>query len=506
VPSVRVADIARRLPPALYLPAAAGAVALLLLLTLGYRLVAAPSWSVAYANLTPEAASEVMLELDERGVPYRLAGNGTRIEVPDERLDRVRLDLAAEGVSASPAAPGYELLDDQPMSVSAFRQQVDFRRAMEGELARTLTSMTAIDSASVHLVVPERRLFTTDDTEPTASVLLQAHQELHADEVDMVTNLVASAVEGLSPSQVTVAAADGQVLQAAGEQHAAGHVSWQLRHTAELEQHLAGRTGELLATITSDVQPSVVVTAELDFDDVDIEEEAFSPDEGVVLREDSTQEQYDESGAADAGELGVDGGVVEPDLPASGQITSESSQETREFAYDRTVTRTQVAAGQVQRLSVGVVMDDGSLTEAPVPDEDAVVALVTAAVGLDADRGDTVEVQFVPFPAPDAEPELPEAEDDVAQMLQLGAAAFVLVLTAVILGLLAWRRRPAAASPAEERDRPVAAAGDVTADVPEDDDDDVQEQQQSQMKQVLDVASERPGDVAALLRTWLADR
>lgn len=516
--NVRFPDIIKQLPGPQKIALVASLVALAITATFVVKVVAEPSYAVAYANLDQATASEVLAQLDASAVPYKLEGNGTRILVPRAQLDRARLDLAAAGINAAAAAPGYELLDGQPASMSTMRQQVDLRRALEGELARTLTTMSSVDAATVLLVTPEKRLFTEDDTTPTASVMLTTRATLRPDEVDTVAALVASAVEDLKPSNVTVADTQGNVLQSPATAGAGGGAtSRHLRYTAEYEQTLAARAAQVIGALTGDDRAAVVVTADLKFDETTVEAEDYDPEQQVTLAEDTESEAYEGTGADTGGTLGVDGGP----LPATDgtAVNQDRGTATREYGYDRTVTRTVVAPGAIARLSVAVVMDDGSLTGARVPPQDDIIALVTTAAGLDVTRGDAVTVQLLPFPVME-DIDVPEVELTLADRLPLFASVAMLLLITITLALLAWRRRrPAKAATVDTVDGD--ALTEASAAIAHDDDagapsaapaktdantDAARRQAEARVEEVRSLIDAVPDQVALLVRTWLSDR
>lgn len=196
----RMGALLRSLPPAQRVGIAV-AVAVLVMAAVPFaQWILTPSYAMLYSGMSDTELARATTELDNLGVPYQLEGN--RVMVPQDQLHLVRAQMAEVGVTGSPVVPGYELLDEQALGVSDFRQRVDLQRAVEGELARTLGAMDVIDSATVRLVIPEDSLF-TDRREPaTASVLLRANRPLDVTQVEAVTLVVASAVEGLDRKSV----------------------------------------------------------------------------------------------------------------------------------------------------------------------------------------------------------------------------------------------------------------------------------------------------------------
>lgn len=512
----RFSEIVRALPLAhqvlvgvAVLALALGALALL-------RWVSTPSYTLLYSNLDDTALAEVVDRLEQDGVSYRIEAGGSRVLVAQGDVHRVRARLAAAGIEGTVTPPGFELLDGQGLSVSDFRQRVDYQRALEGEMARTLTAIEVIDSAQVHLVIPEEPLFAEDEKPVTASVLVATTRELTAGEVETVTFLVASSVEGLEPGDVTVADVDGRVLQAAGQQDERGAIgNRNLRLTREYEAALAADVRRLLDTAAGAAVASVVVRAQLDFDEQSTESETYVPESAVTTREQTIDETFTGAGAPPGGTVGVDGEIQ----PVAGEDYDYArSEATREFGVDRTVVRTVTAPGAIESLSVAVVIDDGSLTGAAVPPAADVEELVSAAIGLDTGRGDTLAVTTVAFPAPEAEAEEAEPAAGPAAGLNpldlipqaVGAVVLFVVAAALLMMSRSGRRKPSPqpaleASGAEQPalpgglpdERSPALVGAPT---------EAPAGEGSLRPEVVDLVQRQPEEIAVLLRSWLADR
>ncbi len=360
--------------------------------------VTQPSYTLLYSNLDDRQMGEVIEELDNLGVQYRIE-NQSRVLVPKSDVFATRARLAQSGITGSAAPQGYELLDAEGLTVSDFRQRVDFKRAVEGELARTLMAMQPIDMAVVHLVIPEDELFMERQDPASASVLVDTTRRLNTDEVETITFLVSSAVEGLDPSNVTVADSDGNALNAPGDALGSASVSNRnMRMTREFEAALAADLTRLLDSAVGEGLASVAVHADLDFDEREIETQTFDGESQVALREETTDETFSGTGSVPGGVVGVDGGPL-PTINEGSETEYTRNHAERDFGVDQSITRTRTAPGDIEKLSIAVVMDDGSLTGVTVPDTAEVERLVTAAAGIDAARGDTLAVSQVAFPA-----------------------------------------------------------------------------------------------------------
>lgn len=499
----RITGFVRALPVAHRVAIAAALAALGMLGVLFVGWITTPTYTLLYSGLDDAALAAVIDGLETQGVPYRLEAAGSRVLVPREQLYATRASLAAEGVAGPTRPPGYELLDGQGLSVSDFRQRVDYQRALEGELARTLMAMEGIRAATVHLVMPEEELFAERQQPVTASVLLGTVRSLTETEVEAVTFLVASSVEGLEVGQITVADASGTVLHAPGDVGGSSvATNRNLRQTREFEKALAGDITTLLGQVTGGTPASVVVRSTLDFDELATETETFNPDAQVILSEQTSEERFEGAGAlAPGGTVGLDGGP----LPTEGGDSNYQRDEAlREFGVDRTTTRTVAAPGRVEKLSVAIVMDDGSLTGAAVPPDEEIEQLVSAAVGLDAERGDVIAVSTLPFPAMVEDPAV-EEPGMLPEMVPQVAGVVVLLLVSIGLFLMTRRRgtvvteidrRPTQSLPAREetrvleppeREPAMAGPSELQSDVAE-------------------LVQRQPEEIATLLRGWLADR
>jgi flagellar M-ring protein FliF len=479
---------------------------------------AAPSWTPLYSGLPSDEAASVTSELDAMHVSYKLEGGDT-ILVPRDVVYQTRIDLSAKGLPAD-GAPGYDLLDKQGITTSEFKQRVDFQRALEGELVRTITAIKGIRGADVHLVIPEDDLFSEDAVRPTASVLVDTGGDvtLTSGQVQSIVHLVASSVEGLQSSDVTVADQTGRMLAAPGIDGAAA-LAGDARsgQTAAFEARLGRSIQDLLLPLTGAGRSKVQVTADLDFDEHNTTSESFGKDTAPLMTESSTDETYTGSGGAVGGVLGAD---AVPVTDGGGSATDYSkTQADRTFAVDKVTEQVQAAPGDVKRLSVAVLLDD----KADV-DIDKVKSLVTAAAGIDTDRGDQLEVSQLAFD----KTALPAATGDAggdggsSPLLPLAQVGGTVVIVVVVL-LLAWRsaRRTAAVRYplAIPLDPAPLGPGHLDGDLGHDDTRELdrpaeraiapsaEEQQQLVVRsQIGDLIDRQPDEVAQVLRGWLADR
>jgi flagellar M-ring protein FliF len=259
----------------------------------------------------------------------------------------------------------------------------------------------------------------------------------------------------------------------------------------------------MLATVTNGTPASVIVRATLNFDEAETQTETYNPASQVALREQLSTEQFDGTGAAPGGIVGVDGGPV-GDIGTGGESTYAKDEQLREFGVDRTTSRTITAPGSVERLSVAIVMDDGTETGAIVPDIGAVEQLVGAALQLDPARGDAIAVSQLPLPAPADLEVLPEAEPGMLDLLPQIVAVIVLLLVGLALFLMSRRRKAVEALPVVTPTRMMPTSPELL----EGDDTDIFEPSPTASIQadVAELVQRQPEEIATLLRGWLADR
>lgn len=501
----RLTDVARALPLAHRVGIIATLVALAMLSVLFVRWLTTPSYTVLYSGMDDAAVAEAIAELETQGVPYRLEGGGRTVLVPREQLYTTRAAMAGAGFAAAPVPAGFELLAEQGVGVTDFRQRVDYQRALQGEIARTLMAMEAVQQATVTLVMPERELFSERREPATASVLLSTTRPLDDREVETVAFLVASSVEGLTLEQVTIADTTGTVLHAPGDTGGASvATSRNLRQTRAFEEALAGDVATLLAQFGGP-PPAVVVRATLNFDERQTETEDFADGPGAVLSEQTAAESFEGTEPAPGGVVGLDGGPIEGE---AGESAYDRDEALREFGVDRTTVRTVAAPGRVERLSVAIVMDDGSVTGAAPPPVDEVERLVTAALGLQEQRGDTVAVTPAAFPVAE-EPPAPEPPPaDLADRGPQIASAVVLLLVALVLVAMTVRRQRPRVRTVDIEVSPVHREGDAAQEpreleVPAEQPPDPAAVLRDQ---VTELVQRQPEEIATLLRSWLADR
>ncbi len=372
------------------------------------RVTSSTPMSTLYADLDPDSAASVVSELDSRGVPYELDAGGRVVRVPSDEVHSLRLSLSSEGLPNG--STGWSVLEDQGLTTSAFDQRVGYQRAMQGELARTIASIDGVSEASVHLVIPEHDFLTEDDRVASASVLVDTGgRALSPMQVDAVVNLVASAVEGLTPDQVSVADETGRVLAAPGQGDGVVGLEGdnQLRAKQSYEATLEADLEQMLAAVVGPGMALVTVEAELDFDSVVTVTEQYQPtqtEDGdqMLIAETTRNEQYRDGDAeVDVEEPldievpeGEEAPEVEEGEAAGTGVDYSLDERDATYAVDKVVTNAENAVGEVVSLSVSVLVDENAVDAARVAE---IEEMVSAAAGLDPARGDGLAVTLMPL-------------------------------------------------------------------------------------------------------------
>ncbi|GHG55800.1 hypothetical protein GCM10011331_22730 [Flavimobilis marinus] len=406
--------------------------------------MAKPSYSPLYTGLAATDASAIVEQLDAEGVPYELADGGSSVMVPQGDVYRMRLATAAAGLPGA-SEGGYSLLDEMGMSSSEFQQDVTYKRAMEGELAKTIGAVQGVRAASVQLALPEQTVFVDEKQDPTASVFVELGNgsSLSDDQVQSIVHLVSASIEGMATTDVAVIDSTGTVLSAVGG--TAGTSGGSNKQTMAYEDRVASSIQGMLEPIVGIGNAVVSVTAELDFDQTQRTSEEFAyPEEIPALNESTTTEAYEGTGGGGAGVLGPDNIAVPENGDGAGSYENESA--TRNNALNKVTEVVQTAPGTVRRQSVSVAISQEAGAALNMND---VQAMVAAAAGIDAARGDVVTVnrlQFSNASADAAQVALADARaaaeaERQSELIRTGVIAGAALLGLIIIAILAARAR-----------------------------------------------------------------
>lgn len=484
------------------------------------RWASTPTLQPLFTNLAASDASAIVDQLDSEGVTYELADGGSSILVPQTEVYRMRLAMSSAGLPAS-ADTGYALLDEQGVTASQFQQQVTWQRALQGELARTISSIQGVEAATVNLAIPAKDVFLDETAAPTGSVLVETRPgaELPAQQVQSIVHLVASSVEGLSPDDVTVVDGDGRLLSAAGS---GGGAAGGLRdqQTTDYETRVSSALQAVLDTVVGPGNGFATVTADLDFDSTDRTSETFSaPEDTPPLSSSTTSEQYTGGGGAATGVLGPDN-IQVPSGTGDSDSSYTKTSTTENNSVNKVTERTSTAPGSLRRQSVSVVVNSRSVGDLDIT---ALRDAVTAAAGIDAERGDVLSVSRMPFDTSSAEAAgtaLEEAKAAAAaeqkgELIRTGAIAGAVVLLAIVVLLLTLKRRKKVRrDEIDLGEMRVLEPGPGQRELDRVDEDDPRSllprqrtpDSAERRSDVIELVERQPDDVAELLRGWLADR
>jgi len=436
-----------------------------------------PNYVVLFSNVSDKDGGAIVAALQQQNIPYKFSEGGAAILVPSHQVHDVRLRLASQGLPKG-GGVGFELMDGQKLGVSQFLEQLNYQRALEGELTRSIQSLAAVRGARVHLAIPKSSGFLRDEQKPSASVLVNLHpgRRLEPAQVAGVVHLVASSVPQLTTEAVSVIDQDGNLLSVSGDpMRTAGLDASQLKYVQELEQSYVKRIESILLPITGPGNIRAQVTADVDFSHTEQTAESYRPNQGSAEPSVRSQ-QTSEAVTREPGAAGVPGALTnQPPAPATAPITTPPApgtpataasspgstapkaaapadnaqvnsrrEATINYELDKTIRHTRQAVGSVKRLSVAVVVNhrretaaDGNVTATPFSEAEMkqIQDLVKEAMGYNKERGDTLNVANSPFnqAAREAAPETPLWKDP--QILELAKDAGKLVLFGA---LAAW--------------------------------------------------------------------
>jgi flagellar M-ring protein FliF len=469
---------------------------------------AEPEYALLYGDLTMEDSGAIVNELQTRNIPYKLTNGGASVWVPLERRDDARIDLAMGDVL--PSGPvGFEIFDKSNIGLTEFTQITQYQRAMQGELERTLRAIDGVEFARVHLNMPEPSPFIGEEEETTASVMLKLsprYRTIDQMKVAAIQNLVATAVGGLDPSAITIIDDKANLLkkdQAGEDEYAALPDRLAVKRAFEAEE-----TNKIKGILTKRFGPgnvAVGVSVELNFDRIERETKSFTPAEGTtkgVLNKEEIEEEETKGGGGQSAQ-GVPGTASNvPGYPASGggEYQSSSSRESKEYSVSEAWEHTIVANGDVEKMSVSVLINAEEEDSALVSE---VEQLVLAAANLDQTRGDLVSVKMMPFDTTylaelDAAMEEEKSKEMMAGLMKWIPTALILLVALVIfLRLL----RPIKEGYKVPRVDEVVDEEEVK--LPPQDPEALRKVKMRE--EITNIAESDPASAARIIKTWLSE-
>lgn len=507
---------------------------------------------ILYRDLTTTDSSQVAASLEEAGIPFRVSEDGSRIFVSGDEVGRARMLLAEQGLPNG-GSMGYEIFDNQSgFGTTSFVQNINQVRALQGELAQTISSLEPVQFAKVHIVLPQRELFSRETRESSASVTLKLtpNGRLSREQIYGIQNLVANAVPDLKTDSVTIIDTEANMLAGGSrdQDSLVGMKAEELRRSYEQRMILA--IEDIVGRTVGFNKVRAHVTADLNFDRISTNDEIYDP-EGQVVR--STQSVTEDNVERDAQNQDV---TVENNLPGLGDapgaeneptLQANRTEEITNFEISRTIRNTVRESGEVSRLSVAVLVDgryttneEGEQIYEPRPQEelDKIAALVRSTVGFEEDRGDTIEVINMPFA--DMDDTFDVADDllfgfersevlnfgEMIMLVVMGILVILLVIRPLVSSIVMSQK--AAIDQAREeaamlasRETPAALAGPTAyeenvdstfgSEADEDDEEDSMINMQSvegkvkasSVKKVGDIVANHPNETVSVLRNWM---
>ncbi|PMP69509.1 MAG: flagellar M-ring protein FliF [Calditerrivibrio nitroreducens] len=436
-----------------------------------------PVYKILFANLSQEDAAEVVAKLKAKKIPYNLKDSGKTIEIPAKDVYETRIELAKEGIPKG-GGVGFELFDKTSFGITEFAQNVNYQRALQGELSRTISTLEEVEEARVHLTLPKDKLFITEDGEPKAAVVLKLKkgETLNRDKVKAIASLVAGAVKGLKIQNVQIVDTQGNLLSESLNEENLPYVKTQtqLEYQKKIEKIIASKINSLLATTLGENNAVAQVTAEIDFDKKEINKEEY--DQNPVLRSSQTIEiESKNTPNTPQGQPGVEPNLAEPNIQQNGvNSTYTKNEETQNFEIGKTVTKEEKSIGSIKRLTIAVVVNDRAeivkegkkeVTKyVPRTKEelDKIKGLVAKAAGFDEKRGDQIEVTNVSFDTSQmSESKLLEKEKMNELIIQISKYVMVLIMFLLFYFLVIRPIMKKLGDIKETKSGELAAVGDI---------------------------------------------
>ena len=480
------------------------------------------NYNVLFSGLAPEDAASVVTKLKEQNIDYQLAENGTVILVPKGQVYDTRLSMAGQGLPRG-GGVGFELFDKSSLGTTDFVQRLNYQRALQGELARTIRQFSQVKDARVHIATPKESVFIEDSKPPSASVSLTmvGRGKLATNEIQAIVNLVASAIPGLTSENITVVDTAGRLLfRKEGDEDSLQTAS-QLEYQMKIEKTLRSKVESMLEEVVGVDRASARVTVDIDFSQEERTEENYDP-EGQVIRSEQLITEQDGGGESAGGIPGVKGQLAtftEAGGAGGGVAGLRRNNVVRNYEISRITRRIQGASGVVKRLSVAVMVDgtydegegkDGEITRTYIPrkpDEIArFVKMTKNAIGYDPERGDQVEVVSMPFhisslvePKPDPMEKWRSLLEKVAMplVLLIVAGAFLMFVVKPFIRLLSEQKFIA------EGEGPVGEL--AGAAVPTEEDLSLKPIAMTDKERIYKLAQSDPERAADLVRRWLRE-
>jgi flagellar M-ring protein FliF len=474
------------------------------------------TWAFLFTDMSAEDASAVSMKLKELKVPFKVEAGGTAIQVPEERVHELRLELAGAGLPRG-GGVGFELFDKSRLGATEFEQRINLRRALEGELSRTIGTIGAVQAARVHLVLPEQSVFAISKQTASASVVLRLRpgRSFSKGEVASVVHLVSAAVPGLAEDRVSIVSADGMTLHRprADASQGAADSEQQEEREREVAASLEEKARALVERVVGPGKADVRIAALLDTSSREKTEEHYEPTKTALRSEQKTEEKSGTEGTTVAGVPGAqsnraDSPAPAPEAPAAGSAWRTSW--TRNWEVDRVTQKTVLPPGTLAHLSIAMLVDgtydNGKYAPRSKEEMDRLASLVKGAVGFDAVRGDVIQIESAQFAVADVGASVPlvdpKAKKPVYLWVAAGAAGVLALAIMVLLVRRGSKKKKAVELEAKALEAGVTSAqlqGEAVAKALSAGKAD----NEVTREKALEVALADPATAAVILREWL---
>ena len=516
-----------------------GGVVLLFALILGssYFYGSKPDLVPLFTNMEAKDAGEVAAKLKESKIQYEVqeTKQGVTILVPSKDVHGARLDLATQGLPRG--NKGFEIFDDSKLGVTEFQNKVNYLQALQGELTRTIEQIAAVDKVRVHIVLPEDSLYKKNEKPATASIMLKLRpdKKLSKKEIKGIVNLTAHSIQGLTPENITIVDDTGKILNDPDEddeKNVSNQTISQLEMTRKVKERMQKDVQSLLDQALGEGRAFVRVNVELDFDQRQTDRQIFTPvvdESGIIRSQQDMSESYNGTSNNPGGPAGVQSNI--PGYVAQAETSNaqyEKKESTKNYEINEEKSKIIASPGSIRRVNIAVLVND-DITRAQ---QDSILRSVSSAVGINAERGDTVSVEPLPFSTELADRRAAEEAAERARQdrnFYMSVAAGVLLLALIIGAVLLRRRRLRLEREAyEEEQRQLAlaeqerleeerrmeqeraeliAAGQVPEQLVDEEPQLTEDELRtlSEREAIEKLINEKPAEVAMLVKTWLSE-
>jgi flagellar M-ring protein FliF len=481
-----------------------------------------PQYAPLYSNLAATDAQSIIDKLNSAGTPYKLSGDGTTISVPKSKVYSSRIALSAQGLPNG-SQGGYDLLNQIGVTTSEFMQQVDYQRAVEGELAKTIEAINGITAASVHLAIPQQNVFNDGTQKPTASVLLTtaASAQLTSEQVQSIAYLVSSSIPDMDPTAVTITDQKGNVLNSPDGAFGPGGTSSQDTKTADYNTQRTAGIQSIVDKIVGAGHSQVAYNATLNWDQTSTETQQYLVPSGTAsappVSVQTSSERYKGGAGGGGGVLGASPTPSTANGYLGGNGSYSKDQGTIDYGLGTEKNNTKVAPGTLKQQNVSIALD----TNVPAATVATIQQLVSSYLGINAQRGDTLQVQALKFD--NSQQQAQQAADAAAAkaaaakaakanqqaLIKEGAIAGVALIALLVFFLRRRKKKKAALLHTDDYDTAgwwddqYLAAAEAPAPVEAEEINAEISEAQARRRALITLAQEQPDDVARVLSSWL---